>query len=255
MIFCDIRIRPFVVQNLKVQPKIYHLGLLRYYILLSPFIRYFTPNVNLYIQSRMGQQNLIAFSIYNVDKVFIINEPFDTELIECNYMKYSMNFFRMELSKFFLREDIRLYKWENVIEAGIAKGDIIENVELYNFAAYKIQHRFDCILLDFPVEGLNLRDSINLIKNEFSKFKNVAVKKHPMSELGIGSYLPYEVIAEPIPVELYDSEKVVFYFLTSAAQSKIKDMISIFDFLVFNDSSYADIVAQIIKREKGLYGD
>jgi hypothetical protein len=154
-----------------------------------------------------------------------------------------------------LRLDLQFYKWENVIEVGIVKGKTIENIKVFNFDSYITPHKFDCILLDFPVEGLNLPESTNLIKNEFSKYKNIAVKKHPMSELGIGSYLPYEIIADPIPVEFYDSGKVVFYFLTSAAQSKIKDMISIFDFLVFNDSSYADLVAQMIKREKGLYGD
>jgi hypothetical protein len=203
----------------------------------------------------MGQQNLIALALYKVEKVFVINKELDDSLKSVNYSKFSFTNLKLNFSKVLLRSNLRFYAWEHVIEPGIENALALESFKLCDLSLYKVKHDYDCILLDFSENGLDLAKSLPKIKNELSQYKNVAIKKHPMVELGIGRFLDYDQIIEAIPVELYDSDKVKFYYLTSAAITQLTNKINIYKFLEFSDRQKSQLIFDQINREREMYGE
>ena len=234
IILCDKKLKYFVSEILHTEFKGYNLHLLRYYIIFSPILKLFSPRVNLFVQCRQGQQNLIAFSLYKISNVFVVNANLDSKLRSFTTPKIFSRF-KLLLASFILRVSLGYFIYEEILEPGLKSVKYVGHINVIDFNDYVIKHHYDLILLDFPAEGLNLEITLKNIEKEFSKYTNIAIKTHPMEELGISRFLPYDILDKPIPVEFYNSQTTTFYILKSSASSKLQNVQDISRILTFAD--------------------
>ena len=203
--------------------------------------------VNLYVNSLMGNQIIYAFSFFKIKNVFFTNKAINLEISQV--FNYTPVEFALKLVfKCFTGESLVKYKYRSYCALGLANGKL-SNQDLVQYLPIR-EHNYDAIMLDIGSHlGINLKTSAQNVSRFLSTLGNVAIKKHPSFDWGIGKHLDFDKIEDAIPVETLANDNVILVFLLSSAAKSFNKKINVINLLEFNSESSKSAIITRVHRE------